>query len=86
MKTIEIIELKEFLKLGKVKFIFDKKDGSKREAWGTLNEDLIPGEKKSMDEHLNPKASNPKYFDLEKNAWRSLSYDASTVDIDCIIF
>ncbi len=86
MKTIKIEELKEFLHLGEVSFIFEKKDGTKREALGTLKNDLIPEDMKPVENHLNPKATNPKYFDLEKNGWRSLSYDASTIDIKSIKF
>ena len=59
-------------------FTYFKKDGSSRTALGTLNEDLIPEDKRPKDSSVNV-GTNLKYFDVEKNGWRSLSYDCSTV-------
>ena len=63
-----------------VMFIYYKKDGSQRTALGTLNENLIPEESKPKDSSINV-GTNLKYFDVQKKAWRSLSYDCSTVQM-----
>ena len=66
-------------------FSYMKKDGTMRNAFGTLNPKLIPEEFKIKDydptinEHYN--GSNLKYFDLEKNGWRSISYDVSLITL-----
>jgi len=52
---------------GIVHFSFQKKDGSLREAYGTLQQDKITipaGDSK-------PNEAIGTYFDLEANAWRS---------------
>jgi len=59
-------------------FTFFKKDGSSRSAYGTLNEKLIPEEFRPKDSSANV-GTNLKYFDVEKNGWRSLATDCSTV-------
>lgn len=84
-KLTNLEELRSFLLKGKVKFIFDKKDGSKREALGTLNEKSIPIEMLPKEDHVNAKANNFKYFDIEKNGWRSLSSETKEVEILSII-
>lgn len=63
-----------------VVFSYIKKDGSMRNAIGTLNEKLIPEEFKPKDASSN-NGKNLKYFDLEKNSWRSLKIDCSIVTI-----
>lgn len=63
-----------------VQFSYFKKDGSRRPAIGTLNEKLIPDDMKPKDSSLN-NGENFKYYDLEKNAWRSLPLDCSLVTI-----
>ena len=63
-----------------IMFTYFKKDGSKRTAMGTLNEKLIPEESRPKDSSVNV-GTNLKYFDMEKKAWRSLSYDVSTVQM-----
>ena len=64
-----------------VSFSFMKKDGTMRNAVGTLHMDLIPEGMKPKDSSANFVGDNLKYFDLEKNAWRSLSKDCSLVQI-----
>ncbi len=65
---------------GVVVFAFRKKDGSVRPAKGTLKMDLIPaalhpkGEAGCGASEAKP-STNQKYFDLEKNAWRSFSWE-----------
>jgi len=51
-----------------------------RRAVGTLNEKLIPAEMKPRDSSMN-NGGNFKYYDLEKNAWRSLPLECSLVTI-----
>ena len=58
------------------KFKFQKKDGTEREARGTLNFDAIPKES-------TPKGTQTwedpddivKYWDLDKEAWRSFRWE-----------
>jgi hypothetical protein len=50
-----------------VKFYFQKVDGSIREAYGTLKENLIPATVGS-DRKRNDTVQN--YFDTEKGEWR----------------
>lgn len=65
-----------------VNFSYTKKDGSLRKAVGTLNEELIPDKMKPKDSSISEKyGENFKYFDLEKNAWRSLVTDCSLINI-----
>jgi len=63
-----------------VYFSYFKKDGSVRKAMGTLNERLIPEEMRPKDSSTN-NGENLKYYDLEKNAWRSIHSDCSLVMI-----
>ena len=71
---------KEFVKTLRenfeTKFKFQKKDGTEREARGTLNFDVIPKES-------TPKGTQTwedpddivKYWDLDKEAWRSFRWE-----------
>lgn len=61
-------KLVQKMKKGIVKFYFQKVDGSIREAWGTLNEKLIP-----TTTNTNNRAKNETvqtYFDTEKQEFR----------------
>ncbi|MFA5153262.1 MAG: SH3 beta-barrel fold-containing protein [Clostridia bacterium] len=71
MTTITLDELKNLLHEGKVSFEFIKKDGTNRKTLGTLKEEFIPAEKKPKSESKR-KSSNLRFFDLNKNAWRSV--------------
>ena len=82
MEQITIDQLHSKLWEGEVNFTYKKKDGTNRTARGTLKNDLIPEPFKMVENFVNVKASNPKYFDLDKNGWRSLSYDSSTVTLN----
>ena len=64
--------LREKLQQGKTGFVFKKKDGSKRNAIGTLNFDLIPTEDTQFksDEPREERDDQVTYYDLEKMAWR----------------
>lgn len=76
IKSNEAAEvLRNKLKLGYTKFVFKKKDGSRREAMGTTNLEAIPQEfwPKDMDnEEQKPRnEAIVTYYDMEKGAWRS---------------
>lgn len=64
--------LREKLQQGKTNFVFKKKDGSKRNAIGTLNFDIIPAEDTQFksDEPREERTDQVTYYDLEKMAWR----------------
>lgn len=51
-----------------VKFYFQKVDGSIREAYGTLREDLLPVSGESSRKRNDTVQT---YFDTEKSEWRS---------------
>jgi len=86
MKTITIEQLREKLHSdSRIEFTFVKKDGSDRNAIGTLNENLIPLEHHIVeDPSTNSKKVSPnfRYYDLEKNGWRSISKDTKEVKIN----
>lgn len=74
---VDINELREFLRgQDPVHFSYRKSDGTIREAVGTLNPDLIPSKFAPKETSKNV-GENLKYFDLEKEAWRSIQLDAS---------
>ena len=58
------------------KFKFTKKDGTEREARGTLNFDMIPAEStpKGTQTWKDPE-DIIKYWDLDKEAWRSFRWE-----------
>lgn len=65
-------ELKKAMHEGEVHFKFKKKDGSIREAVGTLLMDIIPAEHHPSDSiDYVQKDDITRYFDVEKSAWRS---------------
>lgn len=53
-----------------VTFFFIKKDGTKREAHGTLNFQTIPSECRPTTER-ETRTAIQTYFDLDRMAWRS---------------
>ena len=73
--TIE--EFKSLLSQGKVYFGYYKVHYYTRAAVGTTNPELIPGDKLPKGTGSSRKA-NPgivKYYDLEKQAWRSFVFE-----------
>ena len=81
MHVITIDEFRDMLRNGSpVTFQFCKKDNTTRMAIGTLNEKYIPVDMLPKDSSKNT-SSNVKFFDVEKNAWRSLSTDCNAVTI-----
>ena len=64
--------LREKLQQGETHFVFKKKDGSKRNAIGTLNLAIIPYQDTQFksDEPRDERDDQVTYYDLEKLAWR----------------
>lgn len=85
MKNITIDELREGLHSDSAfEFEFVKKDGTIRDAVGTLNDSLIPTEHKLIDDPSTGPINTGgtlRYFDLEKTAWRAVGKDQTTVKI-----
>jgi len=79
MKTISVELLIEILKMEKAYFEYAKKDGSIRKAYGTLQYAFIPEDKYPKNSLYE--SNNVRFFDLEKNEWRSISKDVKEVSI-----
>ena len=62
------IKLKAAMKLGIVKFYFQKVDGTIREAYGTLKATLLPATMQASSRKTNP--TTQTYYDTEKQEWR----------------
>lgn len=69
-----IQEIKKMLNQGEVKFVFTKKDGTEREARGTTNLGTIPEESHPKGTGADVVGDQVRYFDLDKNAWRSFNF------------
>lgn len=82
--------MREALRKGVVHFFFEKADGSRREAYGTLNEDVIndnyipepskTGRSRSSYNYNRDDDSVVQYYDLyagsaERGGWRSFNID-----------
>ena len=78
IKLTEVPEkLKGSLQEGETHFTFIKKDGSLRQAVGTLNLDLVPDADKQFKNEegtREERTDQTSYYDLEKNAWRCCKY------------
>ena len=72
-KALLIEEAKRQMRIGTCHFLFVKKDGTIREAFGTLNPALC-------NKHINGRGISPEnwgcscYFDVEKGAFRSFRW------------
>lgn len=64
--------LRERLRQGTVRFYFRKTDGSLRIAMGTLDLTRVPSS--GQPRGGNAPQGVTTFFDLEKNAWRSVSH------------
>ena len=78
-KKVKTKRFRKMLENGTVHFQYTKKDGTIREASGTRKIELIP-------ENMQPKEStekyvNLRYFDLNKNDWRSISGNIKEVKV-----
>lgn len=69
-KTTSVEDLKQMLHEGIVNFEFIKKDGSVRQAKGTLLAEHLPALKEN-DKSRKPSENVVVYFDMEKQSWRS---------------
>ena len=73
-KAMMIESLKRQMRNGVAHFVYEKKDGTIREAWGTTNGSLVA-------KHTNGNGCNREaymttaYFDVEKGAWRSFRWE-----------
>ena len=81
MKTISIELLKEILGIEKVYFEYMKQDGTIRKAYGTRQFTFIPEDKQPKNEADGTLYENVRYFDLEKQEWRSIAKDVKEVDV-----
>lgn len=74
-KAMMIESLKEKMFAGVAHFIFIKKNGEVREAWGTLNRSLV-------ERHINGRGESREiyatsaFFDIEKGQWRSFRWES----------
>ena len=72
-KELSLINFNEALRKGKVKFTYRKKDGSLREALGTLHKETMGEE--NYPSNGNTESKGPenqiRYYDLNSNGWRS---------------
>ena len=71
LQAISPSELRALLNEGVTNFAFRKVGGNLRLAMGTTNLDSIPAQ--HHPNGVGHSGSNVKYFDLEKQAWRSVS-------------
>lgn len=62
------MKLKSAMKQRIVKFYFQKVDGSIREAYGTLKENLIPA---TSDDNRKKNDTVAIYYDTDRESWRS---------------
>lgn len=71
-KTTNLTEFSNMLREGIVDFEFVKKDGSVRQAKGTLVAEHLPAPKADSDSKTRKTNENVMvYFDMEKKAFRS---------------
>ena len=68
-------DFRDKLATGIYRFSYVKKDGTIREAIGTLNEDFIPTDQLPKGTAKNINYESFSYFDLLKNEWRSFRLD-----------
>ena len=72
-----LAELKKKLHEGVVEFTYIKKDGSERKAKGTLNLEIIENLGGPIPTgQITPPAYTTRYFDIEKEEWRSFLNDS----------
>ena len=66
--------LKEKLRNGVAHFLYMKKDGSLREAWGTCSGNLMRATQNGRG-LSGDQVNTIKYWDVEKGSYRSLRYE-----------
>ena len=73
-KSIMIENLKKELRNGVAHFLYTKKDGTLREAFGTTNKSLV--EKKTCGYGMSREFyATTAYFDIEAGDWRSFRWE-----------
>lgn len=75
VKALMIECLKEKMRNGVAHFVFIKKDGTVREAWGTTNSVLISSKVNGRGQSRESFATTC-YWDIEKGAFRSLRWES----------
>lgn len=73
-KAMMIQNLKEKMSAGVAHFVFVKKNGEAREAWGTLNRSLVSKYINGRGESREVYATSA-FFDVEKGQWRSFRWE-----------
>lgn len=74
VKAMMIESAKRIMRNGICHFVYEKKDGSLREAWGTLNKSLV--EKHTNGNGVSRECyATTAYFDTEKGGWRSFRWE-----------
>ena len=74
-KAMMIEELKHKLRTGIAHFLYIKKDGTIREAWGTTNAALA--HKYTNGNGVSREIfKTTAYFDIEKSSWRSFRWES----------
>ena len=74
-KAVLIAELKEKLNKGIAHFIFIKKNGEVREAWGTTNPSFV--EKYINGRGVSREVYNTTaFFDIERSCWKSVRWES----------
>ena len=74
-KAMMIEDLKHKLRNGVAHFLYIKKDGTIREAWGTTNAALA--HKYTNGNGVSREIfKTTAYFDIEKSAWRSFRWES----------
>lgn len=74
MKAMMIENLKLKLNSGIAHFIFQKKDGSLREAWGTTQRELASAKTNGRGESRE-KFGTTAYYDVEAGGWRCFRWE-----------
>jgi hypothetical protein len=80
MYTISVDDLVKQLKIDRVRFSFLKKDNTMRNVFGTLRPEFIPNGK-DIKESEGKIYKNVRFYDLEKNGWRSLPSNTRVVNL-----
>lgn len=74
LKAMMIETLKQKLANGIAHFIFLKKDGSLREAWGTTQQELAKAKTNGRGVSRE-KFGTTAYYDIEAGGWRSFCWE-----------
>lgn len=74
IKAMMIENLKSKLANGVAHFVFLKKNGEVREAWGTTKKELAAAKTNGRGESRE-RYCTTAYFDIEKGSWRSFRWE-----------